>query len=99
TMLTNAVSNLIDNAIKYSGNSVNINIRCEQKDKDVFIYIKDNGYGMSEKDQVKVFTMFERGKAVTRKEAKGFGLGLSYVKRVVEAHGGTVNLFSKEGEG
>lgn len=99
TMLTNAVSNLIDNAVKYSGNSVDINIRCEQKDKDVFIYIKDNGYGMSEREQEKVFTMFERGKAVTRKEAKGFGLGLSYVKSVVEAHGGTVNLFSKEGEG
>ncbi|MPN10122.1 Sensor histidine kinase WalK [bioreactor metagenome] len=99
TLISNAVSNLIDNAIKYSGNSVTINIRCEQKDNNVFLHIKDNGYGMSEKDQAKVFTMFERGKAVARQQAKGFGLGLSYVKSVVEAHGGAVNLSSKEGEG
>jgi two-component system phosphate regulon sensor histidine kinase PhoR len=99
TLLSNAVSNLIDNAVKYSGNSVTINIRCEQKDNNVFLHIKDNGYGMSEKDQAKVFTMFERGKAVVRQQAKGFGLGLSYVKSVVEAHGGAVNLSSKEGEG
>ncbi len=99
TLLSNAVSNLIDNAIKYSGNTVKIIIRCERKNGDVFIHIKDNGYGMSEKDQAKTFTMFERGKAVARKEAKGFGLGLSYVKSVAEAHGGAINLFSKEGEG
>lgn len=99
TLISNAVSNLIDNAIKYSGNSVTINIRCEQKDNNVFLHIKDNGYGMSEKDQAKVFTMFERGKALARQQAKGFGLGLSYVKSVVEAHGGAVNLSSKEGEG
>jgi two-component system, OmpR family, phosphate regulon sensor histidine kinase PhoR len=99
TLISNAVSNLIDNAIKYSGNSVTINIRCEQKDNNVFLHIKDNGYGMSEKDQARVFTMFERGKAVARQQARGFGLGLSYVKSVVEAHGGAVNLSSKEGEG
>lgn len=99
TLLSNAVSNLIDNAIKYSGSRVKITIRCERKGSDVFIYIKDNGYGMSEKDQTKVFTMFERGKAVTRKEAKGFGLGLSYVKSVIEAHGGAITLSSKEGQG
>jgi len=99
TLLSNVVSNLIDNAVKYSGNTVKIAIRCEQKGTDVFIHVKDNGYGMSEKDQAKVFTMFERGKAVARKEAKGFGLGLGYVKSVVEAHGGAVSVFSKEGEG
>lgn len=54
---------------------------------------------MSEKDQAKVFTMFERGKAVVRQQARGFGLGLGYVKSVVEAHGGAVSVFSKEGEG
>lgn len=98
-LLSNAVSNLMDNAVKYSGNKVKITVRCEQKEGNVFIYIKDNGYGISEKDQAKIFSKFERGKAVTRKEAKGFGLGLSYVKSVMEAHAGTVNLFSKEGKG
>lgn len=99
TLIYNAISNLIDNAVKYSGNAVKIAIRCEYKDNAVFVYIKDNGYGISEKDQTKIFTRFERGKAVARKEAKGFGLGLSYVKSVVEAHGGAISLFSKEGEG
>ncbi|WP_418895065.1 sensor histidine kinase [Limibacterium fermenti] len=99
TLLTNAISNVIDNAVKYSGPSVTIDIRCEQIDNDVYIYIKDNGYGISKKDQEKIFAKFERGKAVERKEAKGFGLGLSYVKRVMEAHLGTVNLFSREGKG
>ena len=99
TLLSNAISNLIDNAIKYSGSNVKIILRCEQRESDVYIYIIDNGYGISEKDQKRVFTMFERGKAVTRKEAKGFGLGLSYVKTVVEAHVGAITLCSKEGEG
>lgn len=99
TLLSDAVGNLIDNAIKYSGSTVKITIRCEQKDSGVYIYIKDNGYGISEKDQAKLFVKFERGKAVARKEAKGFGLGMTYVKSVMEAHGGTINLFSKEGEG
>jgi two-component system phosphate regulon sensor histidine kinase PhoR len=85
--------------VKYSGPSVTIDIRCEQIDNDVYIYIKDNGYGISKKDQEKIFAKFERGKAVERKDAKGFGLGLSYVKRVMEAHLGTVNLFSREGKG
>ena len=99
TLLSNAISNLIDNAIKYSGTTVKIILRCEQKESGVYIYVTDNGYGISEKDQKKVFTMFERGKAVARKEAKGFGLGLSYVKTVVKAHGGAITLNSKEGEG
>lgn len=99
TLLRNAVSNLIDNAVKYSGQTVDIDIRCEQNIRGTFIYIQDNGYGISARDQAKIFSQFERGKAVDRNEAKGFGLGLAYVKSVMEAHGGTVNLFSEEGKG
>lgn len=98
-LMQNAISNLIDNAIKYSGECVNIEIKCEQKEQATFIYIKDDGYGISKKDQEKIFAKFERGKAFMRNEVRGFGLGLSYVKKVMEAHQGTISLFSKEGEG
>lgn len=99
TLLSNALSNLIDNAIKYSGKSVKIAILSEKKDNSLFITVKDNGYGISTKDQAEIFAKFERGKAVSRKEAKGFGLGLTYVKSVMEAHQGTVSLYSIEGQG
>lgn len=99
TLLHNAISNLVDNAIKYSGESVEIEIICQLKENGLHIAVKDNGYGISTADQHIIFRKFERGKAVGRKEATGFGLGLSYVKSVAEAHLGTVNLFSKVGEG
>ena len=90
---------MVDNAIKYSGASVAIDINCQLTDDGLIISIKDNGYGIAKKDQQIIFAKFERGAAVTRKEAKGFGLGLAYVKSIVNAHGGTVNLFSTKGEG
>jgi two-component system phosphate regulon sensor histidine kinase PhoR len=99
SMLYNAVSNLIDNAIKYSGQAVEIELDCRMKENGLHIGVKDNGYGISSADQHTIFRKFERGTAVKRKEATGFGLGLSYVKSVTEAHHGTVNLFSKVGEG
>jgi two-component system phosphate regulon sensor histidine kinase PhoR len=99
TLLRDAISNLIDNAIKYSGRSVQIGIECRLNEMGLLIRVKDNGYGISEKDQAVIFAKFERGIAVSRKEALGFGLGLAYVKSVSEAHGGTVNMFSVEGEG
>lgn len=97
--LTNAVSNLIDNAIKYSGDSVAIDICCHSSDNQLFIEVSDNGFGISERDREKIFEKFERGAAVGRKGAKGFGLGLNYVKRVMNAHGGTVSLSSLKGQG
>jgi len=99
TMLHNAVSNLIDNAVKYSGETVEIEIDCRLKKNGLHIAVKDNGYGISSADLQTIFNKFERGEAVKRKEATGFGLGLSYVKSVAEAHHGTVNLYSKKGEG
>ena len=97
--LSNAISNLIDNAIKYSGSSVSIEIDCRMRNDKLLIEVRDNGFGISLKDQETIFEKFERGAAVSRKGAKGFGLGLNYVKQVMEAHGGAVSLSSIEGQG
>ena len=90
--LKEAISNLIDNAIKYSKESVKINIS---------INIYDNGIGIPQKDQKKIFEKFERASAIkqTRKGGpSGFGLGLNYVYQVMEAHEGRVYINSIEGE-
>ncbi|MDR1056249.1 MAG: HAMP domain-containing histidine kinase [Prevotellaceae bacterium] len=97
--LSNAISNLIDNAIKYSGDTVQITISCAVDMKYIYIKIKDNGFGISLADQQKVFEQFERGAATQKNMTKGFGLGLNYVKSVAIAHEGSINLSSFEGEG
>jgi len=99
SLIENAIANLIDNAIKYSGDTVHIEINCLTENKILIISVKDNGFGISRKDQKKIFNKFERGAAAFRKGAYGFGLGLTYVKSVVEAHGGVVAVKSIEGEG
>jgi two-component system phosphate regulon sensor histidine kinase PhoR len=99
TLVKDAVSNLIDNAVKYSGDSVQIIIDCFTEYNKLIIRVKDNGYGISAKDQLTIFEKFERGVAVERKEAKGFGLGLNFVKSVAVLHGGAISLSSQEGKG
>jgi two-component system phosphate regulon sensor histidine kinase PhoR len=99
TLIKDAIANLMENAIKYSGDSVRIELNCYVENKQLFIRVRDNGLGISEEDKQKIFEKFERGAAVGRKGAKGFGLGLNYVKRATEAHGGIVVLYSKEKEG
>lgn len=100
--LKEAISNLIDNAIKYSGASVAITISSFCKlDGAVVIKVKDNGFGIPLKDQSRIFEKYERTSATERSRkggASGFGLGLNYVFRVAEAHGGTVEVESIEGE-
>ena len=97
--LKNAISNLIDNAIKYSGDETIIEINAYTLHNRLYVKVKDNGLGISLKDQQTIFEKYERGAAVNRRGAKGFGLGLNYVKRVIEAHGGTVGVSSMENEG
>ncbi|MDR3142630.1 MAG: hypothetical protein LBU37_13035 [Tannerellaceae bacterium] len=96
TLIKDAIANLMENAIKYSGDPVKIKLDCYIENNHLFIRVRDNGLGIPEKDKQKIFEKFERGAAAGRKEAKGFGLGLNYVKRVTEAHGGIVVLYSKE---
>jgi two-component system phosphate regulon sensor histidine kinase PhoR len=97
--LNNAVSNLIDNAIKYSGDSVAIEIECIAGEKHITVSVKDNGFGISAKDQLVIYNRFERGAEIKRNCISGFGIGLNYVRQVIEAHGGTVTVLSQEGVG
>ena len=99
TLIKDVVSNLLDNAVKYSGDSVDIRITCSTNGNNLIIRVEDNGYGISEKDQLSLFNKYERGAAVDRKEAKGFGLGLFFVKSAVELHRGVISLSSREGTG
>lgn len=97
--LTNVVSNLLDNAIKYSTEPIEIDIITYTDAAYLFLTIRDNGTGISTKDQQRIFNRFERGTESKQRMARGFGLGLTYVKQVTEAHGGKVTLKSRPGEG
>ena len=90
------IINLIDNAIKYSVETVKIDIVCEEESNYTKIKVHDNGLGISFKEQNKIFDKFERADAGKRSNAGGFGLGLNYVQRVMTAHNGKVSLESIE---
>lgn len=99
--LKEAISNLIDNAIKYSNESVKIKISSLSNDLYTIIKVHDNGIGISDEDQKTIFNKFERASAAQRTGlggATGFGLGLNYVYKVIEAHNGKVFVNSIEGE-
>ena len=100
--LREALSNLIDNAVKYSGEEVTIAFASQKHlDGSVSVSVRDDGWGIPLKDQAKIFEKYERASAASRSRKggpSGFGLGLNYVLRIVEAHGGTVKLESIEGE-
>ena len=96
----NIVCNLLENAIKYSRESVTIIIDYQQRTDGLLqISIADNGIGIAKADQRYVFDNFYRSETVKDKSIPGIGLGLSYVKLLVEAHGGTITFESTEGHG
>ncbi len=98
--LANIVCNLLENAIKYSVGSVIIRIGYRMReDGMVQITVADNGIGIAKADQRYVFNKFYRSESVKDKAIPGIGLGLSYVKLLVEAHGGRISLDSTEGKG
>ena len=98
--LANIVCNLLENAIKYSREAVTIRIDYRMReDGMVQITVADNGIGIAKADQRYVFDKFYRSESAKDKAIPGIGLGLSYVKLLVEAHGGNISLDSTEGEG
>lgn len=96
--ITNVVYNLLDNAIKYSTQPlVEVNIKGDGP--WLTLSVKDNGIGLSPSDKDRVFEKFYRVSQGDRHDVKGFGLGLYYVKRIVQAHGGHVRVESQPGKG
>jgi two-component system phosphate regulon sensor histidine kinase PhoR len=93
--LTNVIFNLLDNAIKYSPESPEIKISTENVNKGMMIHVKDNGSGISKANQKKIFDTLYRISTGNVHNVKGFGLGLSYVKAIVEMHGGYIKLESE----
>lgn len=92
--------NMIDNSIKYSKDNVDITISSSENSKYSIIKIYDNGLGINEDDQLKIFNKYERAYAGHRKRTHvaGFGLGLNFVQQVIEAHKGKIIVNSVEGE-
>jgi two-component system phosphate regulon sensor histidine kinase PhoR len=97
--LTNIVYNLLDNANKYSPEAPQIHIRTENISTGVILKITDQGIGMPKEAAEKIFDKFYRVSTGNVHDVKGFGLGLSYVKSVIDMHQGTISVKSEPGKG
>ena len=97
--LASVVYNLLDNALKYSGDKIEIQISLEDQIKRLRLEVTDNGIGIPPAYHDKVFEKFFRVPTGNLHNAKGYGLGLSYVAHVVNRHHGTIKVESIEGNG
>lgn len=94
------INNIIGNSVKYMDKKRGIiNIRIREKDDRVIIQVEDNGRGIKEKDQEKIFDRFYRADSSRNSSTGGSGLGLAIAKKIIEDHGGTIAVNSKEGMG
>ncbi len=97
--ITNIIYNLFDNANKYSPDKPNILIKSDNTRNEIKITVSDNGIGIKKEDLKEVFEKFYRVSTGDVHNVKGFGLGLYYVKQMVEKHGGKIEIESKYSEG
>lgn len=99
THLSSVLHSLLDNALKYTRATPQIEIITEDKEGGLFLSIRDNGIGIKPKDQPYIFEKFYRVSTGNVHNVKGFGLGLSYVKMIIEAHKGMIRLNSQWKQG
>ena len=99
TQFKSALTNLIDNAIKYSSDVPMVSVKLSEEDHDFVIVVKDRGIGMNEETTSQVFDRFFRATKGNIHDVKGHGLGLSFVQEIVDKHGGLIDVQSKIGVG
>lgn len=97
--MVNLMNNLIENSIKYSGDAVQVNISCKTDNRHILVRVADNGIGISKKHLNKIFDQFYRVPTGNIHNVKGFGLGLHYVKNIVEKHDGKIEVESTPKKG
>ncbi len=97
--MATVLNNLFSNAVRYGSNPCKIRLGFMERDGSLWITVSDNGPGIKKEDQKHLFEKFYRGDEARQRVVRGLGLGLYYVKQIVEAHGGTIRVQSKPGEG
>jgi len=97
--LSNVLYNLVDNAIKYSPDELHLTVSTANEAGGIRIAVTDRGLGLTREQSQRIFDKFYRVPTGNLHNVKGFGLGLSYVKKMMQAHGGTVHVTSQAGEG
>lgn len=98
-LLQNVLLNLLDNAVKYSGSKPEIEVETKNMNGNLYVAVSDKGIGMNKEEQKHVFDRYYRAPTGDLHDVKGFGIGLSYSKMIIDSHKGSINVLSKRNFG